>query len=238
MNDQALHRLLKQHCGSLLDMQQKTKIKYSEVGDCDFEELGWDVVSNEPPPAEIFDIMEYFNRPASPDFVAANLSRLRITLIRRAESESDMELLIDTLYGLIKGYPADLIALAANRWLREERFFPLPKEFCDFIEARVAFRRAVLDGLKAGPKALPPPPPPMAEADWRDLPRLRWDAACWAAYVAEARGMVKLAEENPGSLDLEGWLAEVNKREAEWSAAIGGSAAQTEAPATPVAEEG
>lgn len=182
--------------------------------------------------------MEYFNQPATLEFIVTKLSRMRVGLMRRSEGEMDMEILIDTLAELLKGYPADAIAFAANRWLREEKFFPIPVEFLSFMDAHIAFRRAVLDGLKAAPKALPPPPPPMAEADWRDLPRLRWDAACWAAYVAEARGMVKLAEENPGSLDLEGWLAEVNKREAEWSAAIGGSAAQTEAPATPMAEEG
>ena len=208
-------------------MKQKTRKIYGEQGGYDEANDGWEVELSGMEDGEMrfFDALEFFNKPATPTFIAGQIGRLRVTMPRRAEDNGDIEVLIDTMVDDFKDYPADIIAHVAKKWRSEERFFPLIREFKQKLDDLVAFRVAVLRGMEnarnpllAAKKQKQIANDPRMKIYWMDLPKKDWMDCHWNAALEEAKSMLKLARENPSILNLELWENEVKKLQSEYEA--------------------
>jgi len=93
---------------------------------------------------KFYDGLEYFNRPAKPEFMAGQIARLRVSIPRRAEDNQDIELLVDVMVEDCREYSADVIRYVVQNWRLHNRFFPIPKDFRQKLDEAMAFRRAIL----------------------------------------------------------------------------------------------
>lgn len=144
LDNQTLQTLLEQHFGSRLAIKKKREHVYGKNGyDC--IERGFGILLDHLSDDEmkIFDAIDFFNKPSDPVKVAGCLTRMRVSMIRRNESDEDIEILIDTLTDLGRKYPYDIVNHVTKYWLAEKKFFPIPSEFIAECEKLVEFRRAV-----------------------------------------------------------------------------------------------
>lgn len=151
VTDASLQASLRQAFGSRLVLKQKRKPIYEKEFGYDDEADGWDIsISNfNAADAPLVRAIEFFNKPATTRQIVGVITRMRVSLLRRTEDNDDVEVLIDTLSDLCKEYPADVVVSVAQRWIKTEKFFPIPKEFLDALDVAVAFRKALLSAVNA-----------------------------------------------------------------------------------------
>lgn len=212
VNDATLKALLTQHFGQRLDIRPRYSYGSGDVQA--YECLGYDVdpITLDPQDHGIVEAIEFLNRPSKTEYIAGKLARMRVMMARRNESDKDLEILMDTMMELLKGYPADAIAYAADRWMRTEKFFPLPKEFLALLDECVMLRRAVLIAMRGKPVAIAKP---VERKEWKEVKKTDWDAGHWQAYIMAAEAMHDLATKNPTMFNAEEWEKEVAKRKEE-----------------------
>lgn len=228
VTDQSLEASLRQHFGSRLVMTHKMKPVYGLTGGYDEKPDGFYVFLAELNDNEqkFYEAIEFFNKPASNQVVAGQIARLRVTMLRSAEENTDIELLVDTLVADCRSYPADILIAVCETWRREQKFFPFPKDFIEKLENAVQFRRSLLKAFTAARNPqLTQSVKPVIAADprlgihWKVLPRAQWMRQHYDWWIGEAEKMVDLATQNPNFMDLVGWQAEVARRKAEHVAA-------------------
>lgn len=220
IDDTILSASLTSRLGSRLAIRARTTFGTKE--NPGFKIRGYQITLTDCPTDKDLDqttlaLLEALNAPARADFIAGKLARLRVTMARRGESEKDITLLMDTMVDLCREYPADVVASAADYWMRTEKYFPLPKEFLDLMDERVMLRRAVLAAMQREPKRIAPA---LEYTNWKHLPKERWDIHMWRAYVEDAEAMIGLAKQNPAFLDEATWVAEVEKRKGQIPAGL------------------
>jgi hypothetical protein len=172
---------------------------------------------------KFYDALEFFNRPASPQFIAGQIARLRVSMPRRAEENTDIEMLVDVMVEDCRNYPADVIGHVTQAWRLENRYFPMPKEFRIKLDQAMGFRKAVwscfqekrnpLLAKKAETKQIAADP--RLGVHWRDLPKENWMRQHFAWAIGECENMLKLAEANSASMDPEFWKAKTAVLRAE-----------------------
>lgn len=221
MDDQELKASLEQHFGSRLAIRESVKRVYGDHG---YDEIfdGFiielDQLANEE--MRIYDALQFFNRCASIEVLAGEMAKLRVSMPRRAEENTDIELLIDVMVEDCCKYPADVVKSVSQRWRLENRFFPTPKAFRAKLEEAVAFRRAIWNCLQEKRNPMLPSAQKKRledenKKDWKQIPRSQWDPSMWAAWIADAEGMLKLAQENPVFLNPDEWQKEVENRRSQ-----------------------
>lgn len=215
MDDATLETLLNQRFGQRIAIRRQHNDQYETTG------ITAMIHGVEAGDQEIVTAIEYLNQPAPPQFIAGKLARMRTTLARRVDTVKEMDLMMDTMMGLIKSYPPDAIAWATEKLLKENKFFPVPKEIIVLLDEVVMFRRAILAAMKSDNARLSAPIP---ERSWRDLPKGEWDGAMWDAWIGDAEKMLTVARTTP-LLDAAGWEAEVEKRKATRAAQSTGTIA-------------
>lgn len=138
VTDVSLRALLQQGFGSRLAIR--------ENHDGKFELSGYEITIADMTQADLpyITAIEFFNRPARPDQVAGLITRMRVSLVRRSEENSDAEMLIDTMTQLCYAFPFDVLRSVTLEWLRREKFFPVPSEFLAKLTRRMFFRSALL----------------------------------------------------------------------------------------------
>lgn len=151
VTDASLQASLRQAFGSRLVLKPKKKAVYEREFGYDEEDDGWDIAfthfGSEDGP--LVRAIEFFNKPATSRQIVGVITRMRVSLLRRTEDNDDVEVLIDTLSGLCREYPADVVIGVAQRWIKTEKFFPIPKEFLEALDNAVAFRKALLSAVSA-----------------------------------------------------------------------------------------
>lgn len=216
VTDESLEALLNAHFGSRLVLKKKTRLTadYDVINDgyhVEIDGLG----DNE---MRLFDMIDYLNKPSDPVLAAGQIARLRITMPRRDEANQDIELLVDTLVEDCREYPPDILQAECQRWRREERWFPSPKDFRRRLDAAVSLRRAIRSAFersrnpllqKREVKKIEPPLPR------HDKPKKIWNEQDWNDHIEDALGMVELAKKNPTVIDVAGWEDEVKRRQQE-----------------------
>lgn len=132
-------------------MRQKRKPVYEKEFGYDEEDDGWEIqianLGSEDGP--LVRAIEFFNKPATARQIVGVITRMRVSLLRRTEDNDDVEVLIDTLSDLCREYPADIVIAVSQRWIKTEKFFPIPKEFLAALDEAVAFRKSLLSAVNA-----------------------------------------------------------------------------------------
>lgn len=152
---------------------------------------------------------------------------MRMTLLRTAEKNLGIEVLIDTLIDLCREYPGDIIAGVAREWMKTRRFFPIPRECIVACEEAVAFRRALMRRFE---EARNPLLAGKAEArrisadsrlgmHYKELPRRDWLPCHYEWWIGDAEKMVALTKEHGRMTQADEWQIELDRRNAEREAA-------------------
>jgi hypothetical protein len=214
VTDGSLEALLRQHFGSRLTLRAKTRL----TADYDVINEGHIVEINGLGDEEmrLFDMIDYLNKPSDPVLAAGQIARLRITMPRRDEENQDIELLIDTLVDDCREYPPDILQAECQRWRREERWFPSPKDFRRRLDAAVSLRRAIraaFENARNPLLAYKEPEKIAAPISRQDKPKESWSAKDWDDHIEDAQGMIRLAKENPSVIDVAGWEEELKRRQ-------------------------
>lgn len=218
LDETSLGTLLAQHFGSRLVIKTRNRPVYSPNFGYDEVPDGWDISLDNLGTEEgkFLEALEFFNRPATPDFIALQMARLRAAMPRAAESNMDIEVLIDVMVEDCSGYPPDVIASTVRAWRQNERFFPSPSEFRKRLDAAVKYRRTLLDAFKVGKnKAISSASKPAmisTNPDRHTLSSEKWTAAQWDEHIDEARKMLDLSRANPALLSENTWHDELSRR--------------------------
>jgi hypothetical protein len=167
---------------------------------------------------KIFDALEFFNRPATPEFLRDRISKMRAVMARTSESVGDIEIVLETYSQHLEQYPPDVVAFVIDKTIAQKKWFPLISELCAEMDSIVRFRRALLEAFKK--KSSPvlggqSKPQLEAPASRHDKARAAWSPQDWQDNIAEAEAMIKLAEKNPTMFSVEEWKAELEKRKTE-----------------------
>jgi hypothetical protein len=224
VTDDQLVESLRQAVGSRLVIKAKWRRIYDDGGVYSEALNGYDVTIDrlEHGEAKILEAFEFFNRPVMPDqikTVVGMLTRMRVSLMRRNESDSDAELLIDTALTVCKAYPFDIVMNSMNGWLTGKKFFPLPVEMKDELDAAVMLRRSLLAGFTTARRHTLAPPRENASLprnfERYEVSKARWSPKDWDDHVADAERMLELARQNPAMMNVQGWHDEVSHRMAQ-----------------------
>lgn len=219
ISDNHLRILLESHFQSRLDIKSKTN--YGTEDAPTFQTTGFQVtICRADGDEKISQWLQAMNRPSKSEFVAGKLARLRVMMARRGESDRDVTILMDTMMDLCRNYPADAIADVTDYWLRTQKFFPKASEFIELLEEKVMLRRAVLAALEPKALQIEKREPPKT---YKEVPKDKWDATMWSAYIGDAEAMHKLALDNPNFMDAAAWAAEVIARKAQIPAPVQGT---------------
>jgi hypothetical protein len=222
MDDQALETLLVQLLGSSrFASKQKLKHIYAD-GSYDCEIDGYDISLDRLDDAEmtIMDAVEYFNKPASSEFVAKQIGRLQAVMARRSESNADIAVVLDTYTDHLEKYPPDIVKSVCDRVMETQKWFPQIVDLIKELEVLMKFRRALLNAcnlarnplLSSRTKALPADP--RLGIHWRSLPMKDWVPQHYQWWIEDAEEMVALAAANPSAFKID-WQAELAYRRAE-----------------------
>lgn len=149
VSDESLLQSLKQVLGSRLATKKKYQPVYNRPGGYDEDFTGYAVSLDALHDSEmkLFDAIEFFNRPVDPHQVAditSMVTRMRVSLLRKAEDNNDAEMLVDTAIGVLSRYPFDIVMGLTNEWLTKRKFFPLPYEMVAELDLAVSLRRSLL----------------------------------------------------------------------------------------------
>ena len=225
LSDESLKELLRQHFGSRLVITEVVDHRYSGPNGYEPTRLGFriDLDGLTDQEMKFYDAMEFFNRPATPEFIAGQIARLRVSMPRRAEENMDIELLVDVMVDDCREYPADVIAHVAKQWRLENRFFPIPKDFRAKLEQAMAFRRAIWECfqekrnplLAAKSEAKRIEADPRLQEHWKVLPRDQWLQIHYEWWVADAERMVALNNEHGRVNQADEWQVELERRRQE-----------------------
>jgi hypothetical protein len=225
VSDQSLLALLKQHFGSRLVIKEKMRQINDNDGGYDsrlccygveLDGLGDDEMS-------IFEALEFFNKPAKPEIVAGCFAKMRTVLLRRNETEQDIEILIDTLVDLCRHFPNDVIVSSSRQWMQEKKFFPIPKEFIALCDEKMFLRRAIVktfeecrNPLLAGKReAKRITSDPRLQMHFKELPREKWLECHYDLWIAEADKMEAMYADNKDTTKSSEWREEANRRRDE-----------------------
>jgi hypothetical protein len=146
------------------------------------------------------------------DAVVKHLTHLSM---HKKFGHSDKEIAVKLLdyAAALGGYPEWVVwVVCKGFWEGDSRpfvpFIDEMKKACQIVMD--AFGRRMRPAPALEKKKLAKEPPSR-----KDRPRSQWTQTDWSEYVAEAEGMLQRAIEAPQFLDVEGWKAEVVKRELE-----------------------
>lgn len=222
VSDESLQESLQLAFGSRLVTRKNWRRVYDENGNGYEEVLDGYVVKVTGLKADevkIIDALEFFNRAVQSEQVSAvtgMLTRMRVSMLRRNESDSDVEMLVDTALSICVGYPFDIVMFLTDKWLKSRKFFPLPVEMVEELDAAVALRRALEDGFRraggvaiasdGNVRALPP------RKHRNDRAQATWTAQDWEEHILDATKMVELARQNPTMFNEASWSDEVSRR--------------------------
>lgn len=173
----------------------------------------------------ILEAIKFFNQPASPEFIAAKLARLRAVMARTAESQDDLAITLDTYSEFLAEYPPDAVAQVVNQFIRTKKWFPTVSELVADLDAVVSFRRRLLDAFqRPSARGLPKNETkaitgdPRGFFDYRAEPRERWSEGHYQAWVDDAKAMAERKDLAEMGLSAESWKAELDRRVAEFAA--------------------
>ncbi len=226
VKDENLLALLRQHFGSRLVTRQKTQEIYDGDGGYDWRISGYEIdldgLDNQEMP--FFDALEFFNKPAKPEAIAGCFAKMRTALLRRNETEQDIEILIDTMVDLCRPYPLDVILSVTRQWLKEKKFFPIPKEFIALCEEKILLRRALLKTFEEcrNPLMASKREAKQIKADprlgihFKALEKKDWLPCHFEAWIAEAEKMADMYASNGNNTKADEWKAEGEQRRATW----------------------
>jgi hypothetical protein len=230
LSDESLKELLLQHFGSRLAITEVVDHRYHGPNGYEPTRLGFRIVLDGLADDEMkfYDALEFFNRPATAEFIAGQIARLRVSMPRRAEENMDIELLVDVMVDDCREYPADIIAHVAKQWRLENRFFPIPKDFRAKLEQSMAFRRAIWNCFqeKRDPMLAAKSEAKRLAADhrlgmhYRELAKKEWLRCHWDWYVGDAEHMVRLSREQNRTQQTDEWKVEYERRMAEREAVV------------------
>jgi hypothetical protein len=95
--------------------------------------------------------------PADPDMIKAVIMRLTVTQRREDLPESAWKMIVEDFIGDLAKYPADIVAEAAARWRRTNKFFPTISEIVDLCDPpysrrmKIGRRLRILELVDANP---------------------------------------------------------------------------------------
>lgn len=172
---------------------------------------------------KLFDGLEFINRPALPEFVAKQIGRLQAVMARRAESNADLAVVLDTYAEHLEKYPPDVVATVCWRVIENKKWLPLVSELVAECEQLMLFRRAVWDCFqeKRSPVLANKVASKRIEADprlhqnWKDLPKSKWLKQHFDWAICECRDMLTLARQNPTIMDASLWEKKISTLEDE-----------------------
>lgn len=142
LEDNSLQALLTQHFGQRLKLKKIHNSEYDIVKyEVEFSEVG----ANE----ETFLIaFQTFNEPANPQQVQSKLAAMRVLLVKKAESENDMEFALSCLGEVLNDVPNDVLNAVVRDIMRTQKFFPAPCEILALCKPYMLFRKAVYEALR------------------------------------------------------------------------------------------
>ena len=206
--------LLVQHFGQQrLGVKPLTEHRYSENGyECTI--VGYQISFSglENQELKILDALEFFNRRATPEFLARKLAQLREVMARTNESNQDISLLIETYSEHLEQYPPDVVAYVIDKAIATKKWFPLVSELRSEMESLVRFRKTILDAFAASRNPMIEQKPVQAiEADprlsihWKQLSKSEWLPQHFEWAIEEVSDMLELAKQNPNYLNVSMW---------------------------------
>jgi hypothetical protein len=140
--------LLVQHFGlERLTIKDKTRSFVGKDGqfDCELDgyEISLDCLGSEE--KTFLEAFEFFNNPCGYNFSTAEAARLRICLARRAESNEDITLLIDTSASIFESFPRDIVRHVVMSVIANEKWMPTISEIKKTMEKEALFRKKMLE---------------------------------------------------------------------------------------------
>lgn len=214
MDDETFRTLLVQHFGSSrLTSITKLKHCYTDGYECkvDGYEISLDALHDSE--MDLFSAVEFLNRPAKKDFIAKELARVRVVMARRAESNDDLALLIDTYANHLAEFPPDVVKAACEKIIDNAKWFPLVSEMRAEMARLVRYRRAVMQCFeeirnpllagRATQRRLASDP--RCHQHWRDLPKKDWLHCHFDWAIGEAEKMLETARANPQFFSADDW---------------------------------
>ena len=137
---------MKQHFGpSRFTTKEKIKHLYGPNG-YDYEVEGYDLALDALADCEmnIFEAIDFFNRPATYDFVAKQVGILKSVMASRNQTSEDMTVLVDVYAGMLEQYPPDAIASVVREIIETEKWMPTVSEIKKKLDKVVQYRTSIL----------------------------------------------------------------------------------------------
>lgn len=98
------------------------------------------------------EIAEAALRPATPQKILAELTRLRALTVSRDQATLDLELIAAAYTDELSRYPADAVVEVLRDWPRSNRFWPSMAELVGPLDRMTAPRKALWEALRRGYK--------------------------------------------------------------------------------------
>ena len=219
VDDKMLETSLVQHFGQLrFSTKAKLKHKYGKDGyDCEIE--GYDVKLDELYDREmkIFDALEFLNRPASADFIAKNVGKLRVAMARAGEGNDDLTLLIHTYAEYLAEFPPDVVKAVCDKIINNNKWFPLIRDMRIEMLRMVKFRRAIFESfqmcrnplLSNQAKMRQIAADPRSKLYWKELSKSQWMPLHYDQAISEMEEMLKLAKAGKTQTPMTDWEAKI-----------------------------
>lgn len=94
-------------------------------------------------------LIELLSAPATPEYCAEELARLKLMVKERPQATEDMVLQIAVMAEELSCYPSDVVRDTCRTWAATNKFFPAWAELHAMAEERVLKRRCLLRALRA-----------------------------------------------------------------------------------------
>lgn len=226
LDDKKLETLLAQHFGSSrLEIKPIIDHNYSDGGGYKTTVLGHEITLDRLDDSEmkLFDAVDFFNRPSTPEYLAKYLARLSTVMARRSESNQDIAVLIDTYADRLAEYPPDVIKAVFDEIIDGKKWFPLVVEVKERAEELVSFRRNLLKCFEEcrNPLLQKQKRVKQIESDarfmqhWKSLKRESWLEQHYIWWIEDAEDMINLAKKHPTNFKLKEWEDELKRRNEE-----------------------
>lgn len=148
LDEIGLLELLKRVPGLQIDCVQKFSPQT-------WDPIGWSIEINGAIDDKILQAFDFFCRPCGPEIAAREITRLRLTSVRRAESEADIQATFSIYAQELASYPADIVRKITREWALENKFFPSLSEIIAKARQATSWRLSVREALRRAENVAP-----------------------------------------------------------------------------------